>query len=142
MPNFTWQRVDCNSLQVLDQPTASYVQFTGNPVIIVFHKSMNCPGCKEQLPYLQGAYEKLKDSGLKILTIYRGDQVKGVKGYIQSNNINFTALADPEDKVAAKLGFAIGAPISVFVDKNGIIKKYQIGPLDSQSEIEDILKTL
>jgi len=140
MPNFSWDCVDSNSLKVND--TAQLSDLIGKPLIIVFHKSMNCPGCKAQLPYIKGAYENLKDSGLTILTVYRSDMPQDVKSYVTSNGINFTSIADPEDMVASKLGFAIGAPISVFVDKKGVIKKYQIGPLGSQEEIEEAIKSL
>ena len=141
MPNFNWDSVDCSNLQTLPK-SLTLSQFIGNPVFLVFHKSMNCPGCKYQLPFIQSSYEKYKNSGLVIITIYRGDKPKEVKGYIQSNKIDFMALADPNDIVATKLGFAAGAPITVFIDKKGAIKKYQIGPLQSQAEIENILKTL
>jgi peroxiredoxin len=103
---------------------------------------MNCPGCKAQLPHLQGAYENLKDSGLTILTIYRSDNPEDVKGYVTSNGISFKSLADPEDRVASKLGFAVGAPISVFVNTGGKVTKYQIGPLSSQEEIEEAIIAL
>jgi hypothetical protein len=44
--------------------------------------------------------------------------------------------------VASKLGFAIGAPMSVFIDKSGIIQRYQIGAFSNQADIENILATL
>lgn len=141
MPSFNWDAVDCANLQTLPQ-SLNLSQFIGKPIMIIFHKTMNCPGCKQQMPFIKAAYENWKDSGFIILTIYRGDKAQDVKGYAQSNEINFTALADPGDKVATKLGFAIGAPMTVFVDTKGVIKKYQIGPLKSQEEIENILKSL
>jgi len=141
MPNFNWDAVDCKNLQTLPK-SSSLSQFIGKPIMLVFHKTMNCPGCKQQMPFIKAAYENWKDSGFTILTIYRGDKAQDMKGYVLSNELCFTALADPDDKVASKLGFAIGAPMSVFVDTKGIIKKYQIGPLQSQEEIENILKSL
>ncbi len=141
MPDFNWDEVECQSCQSLNT-SARLGQYSGKPIMIVFHKTMNCPGCKQQLPFIQATYEKWKDKGLVVLTVYRGDRVEEVKGYVQKNNINFMALADPEDKVASKLGFAVAAPITVFIDKSGVIKKYQIGPLKSQEEIETILNSL
>ena len=142
MPNFTWDVIDCTSLQVITGKSLSINQLEGKPIMLVFHKVMNCPGCKQQLPFIKAAYEKWKDSGLVLLTIYRSDQIQDVKGYVQDNDINFTALADPKDQVASKLGFGPSAPITVFIDKKGIIKNYNIGPLPSQEAIENILKSL
>ena len=141
MPAFSWNTVDCKTLEESAQ-SQSFNQYAGKAVIIVFHKTMNCPGCKHQLPFIQAAYEKWEDTGLVVLTIYRGDKANEVKGYIQGNGINFTAMADPGDIVAAKLGFAVGAPMTVFVDKKGFIKQYKIGPLQNREEIENILETL
>jgi peroxiredoxin len=141
-PNFSWDCVDSNTYTASSKSELS--QYAGKPVLLLFHKSMNCPGCHEQLPFIQGAYAALKDStGLVVLAIYRSDQPADVKTYSQKNGIeHFMSLADPEDKVASKLGFAAGAPITVYIDKKGIIKKYNLGPMKSQADVEAIIKTL
>ena len=141
VPVFHWNAIECKSLQILPKSMHNG-EYLGKPVIVVFHKVMNCPGCKYQLPFLQAVYGKWKDRGLIILTIYRGDKPKEMKGYIQTNKIEFIALADPGDIVATKLGFAVGAPMNIFIDKEGTIKAYKIGPLQNEAEIETILKTL
>lgn len=140
-PDFIWDTVDFASLQAKSE-SCKLSQYAGKPVMIIFHKTMNCPGCKAQMPFIKGTYETWKDRGLIILTIYRGDQPDDVKGYIQSNELEFTALADPEDSVATTLGFAIGAPMTVFIDRSGVIQKYQIGPLKSQQDIQYILQSM
>jgi peroxiredoxin len=141
MPDFSWDNVDFESLEIMSG-SCTLSQFGAQPVMIIFHKTMNCPGCKAQMPFIKAAYETWKDRGLVVLTIYRSDQPDDVKGYVQSNDLEFIALADPDDRVASELGFAIGAPMSVFIDKSGIIKQYQIGPLKSQQDLEAILQTL
>jgi peroxiredoxin len=140
MPVFSWDCVDVATLNTTGKADLS--QYIGKPLVIVFHKSMNCPGCKEQLPYLKEANKIFKDAGLNILAVYRSDKPDAVKDYSQKNAIDFTSFADPGDRVASKLGFAIGAPITVFIDKKGIIKKYQIGTLPSQAVVEEIIKSL
>jgi peroxiredoxin len=140
-PDFCWDIVDFDSLEV-QSDSCALSEYQGKPVMIIFHKTMNCPGCKQQMPYIKACYDTWKDKGLTILTIYRGDEPKDVKGYVQSNNLNFCALADPDDMIATKLGFAVGAPMTVFIDKSGIIQQYQIGSLKSQEDIENILSTL
>jgi peroxiredoxin len=140
MPNFGWDCVDPATLETNSKADLS--QYIGKPLVIVFHKSMNCPGCKEQLPYLQAASKTFKDAGLSVLAVYRSDKPADVKEYSQKNAIDFTSLADPNDRVASKLGFAVGAPMTVFIDKKGIIKKYQIGTLPGQAAVDEIIKSL
>lgn len=141
VPELKWDILDCDKFQKTGD-SSSLSQFKGKPVIIVFHKTMNCPGCKAQLPFLQAAYTSLKDSGLTIITIYRGDKINQVKDYAINNKIEFLALADNDDGFAKRLGFPVGAPINVFIDRSGVIRNYKIGPLKSQQEIEEIIKSL
>jgi len=142
MPNFTWQTVDCKSLNAIDNKTLSLSDLKGKPVIIIFHKCMNCPGCVQQMPFIRAAYDQRSNASLTILTIYREDKISNVRNFVTSKGYPFTALADYNDEVATKCGFTRGAPITLFVDASGTIKEFKWGPFQSQQEIEDILKSL
>jgi len=141
-PNLTWQIVDCKSLKAIDNKTVSLSDFRGKPIIIVFHKTMNCPGCATQMPFIRAAYDKQTNAELTVLTIYRGDKLSAVRTFVTNKGYIFTALADPNDEFAIKCGFPVMAPITIFIDANGIIKEFKLGPFQSQEEIEDILKSL
>jgi peroxiredoxin len=140
-PNLTWQIVDCKSLKAIDNKTVSLSDFRGKPIIIVFHKTMNCPGCATQMPFIRAAYDKQTNAELTVLTIYRGDKLSAVRTFVTNKGYIFTALADPNDEFAIKCGFPVMAPITIFIDAKGIIKEFKLGPFQSQEEIEDILKS-
>ena len=142
VPNLTWQIVDCKSLKAIDSKTVSLNDFRGKPIIIVFHKTMNCPGCATQMPFIRAAYDKQTNAELTVLTIYRGDKLSAVRTFATNKGYIFTALADPNDEFAIKCGFPVMAPITIFIDAKGIIKEFKLGPFQSQEEIEDILKSL
>jgi len=142
MPNFTWQTVDCKSLKTIDNKTLSLSDLRGKPVIIIFHKVMNCPGCAQQMPFIRAAYDQRTNAALTVLTIYREDKISAVRNFVTGKGYIFTAIADQSDKVATQYGFTRGAPITIFVDADGIIKEFKWGPFQSQEEIEDILKSL
>jgi len=142
VPNLTWQIVDCKSLKAIDNKTLSLSDFRGKPVIIIFHKCMNCPGCSAQMPFIQRAYEQRSNGELAVLTIYREDKISAVRNYVTSEGYIFTALADPNDEFAITCGFPLMAPITIFIDANGIVKEFKCGPFQSQEEIEDIIKSL
>lgn len=142
VPNLTWQIVDCKSLKAIDNKTLSLSDFRGKPVIIIFHKCMNCPGCAAQMPFIRTAYDQRSNGGLTVLTIYREDKISAVRNHVTSKGYIFTALADPNDEFATKCGFGRGAPISIFVDAKGIIKEFNTQPFQSQEEIEKILGSL
>jgi peroxiredoxin len=142
IPNFSWQTIDCKSLNTVDNKTLNLSDLRGNPVIIIFHKVMNCPGCAQQMPFIRAAYDQRTNAMLTVLTIYREDKISAVRNFVTSKGYIFTALADQNDEVATKYGFIRGAPITIFVDAAGIIKEYKLGPFQNQEDIEDILKSL
>ncbi len=141
-PDFTWETVDCKSLEIVAGKTMKLSDLKGKPVMIIFHKTMNCPGCKAQMPFVCAAYEQLANENIMLMTIYRGDSTAAVKRFITGQGYNFTALVDEEDEFAMKCGFPIGAPITIFVDANSIIRAEKVGPFNSQEEIESILNSL
>ena len=141
-PNITWQTVDCKSLKAIDTKTLSLSDLRGKPVIIIFHKCMNCPGCAAQMPFMRAACDQYTNAELTVLTIYREDKTSAVRNHVTDKGYIFTAIADQNDEVATKYGFMRGAPINVFIDDEGIIKDFKWGPFQSQQEIEDIIKSL
>jgi peroxiredoxin len=141
-PDLTWQIVDCESLKAINNKTLSLSNLRGKPVIIIFHKCMNCPGCAAQMPFIRAAYDRRSNRELTVLTIYREDKISAVRNHVIEKGYFFTALADPNDEFATTCGFGRGAPITIFVDANGIIKEFNTQPFKSQEEIENILKSL
>ena len=140
-PDFIWQVIDCESLETIDK-TLSLGDFQGKSVIIIFHKSMGCPGCKKQMPYILGVCDKRTDTDLAVLTIYREDSASKVKGFVTSQGYVFPALADPQDEVAERFGYPPRiAPITLIVDAKGTIKAERIGALESQEELESMLNS-
>jgi len=141
-PEFTWETIDCKSLEIVADKTTSLSDLKGKPIMIIFHKTMNCPGCKAQMPFILGSHDQLVNKDTLLLTIYRGDSMAAVKRFVASQGYTFLALADEKDEFAVRCGFPIGAPITIFVDANGIIKAEKIGPFQSQEEIKSILDSL
>jgi len=141
-PEFTWDTIDCQNLKPIAGKTQSLKDLRGRPVMIIFHKTMNCPGCKAQMPFIKAAYEQRTNKDLVVLTIYRGDSVSDVKRFAINQGYIFPALADTKDEFAAYCGFPVAAPITIFLDSNGSIKGEKIGPFQSQAEIEAVLNSL
>ncbi len=142
IPNLIWQPVDCQSLKVIDDKTLSLNDYRGKPIMIIFQKTMNCPGCASEMPFIRAAYEQRTNGALVVLTVYREDNIAAVRHFATSKGYTFPAIADPNDDLATTCGFARGAPITIFVDTNGVVEDFKCGPFQSQEEIENILKSL
>jgi peroxiredoxin len=142
IPNFTWDTIDCETLTPIAGKTQSLKDLKGRPVMVIFHKTMNCPGCEAQMPYIKSACEQGKNKGLITLTVYRGDGISDVKRFVAKKGYAFIAIADSKDEFATCCGFPVAAPITIFIDANGNIKSEKIGPFQNQDEIIQIIDSL
>jgi len=142
IPDFTWESIDCKTLKPIAGMSQSLKGLRGKPVMVIFHKTMNCPGCEAQMPFIKAAYQQQTDKNLTVLTVYRGDSTADVKRFVINKGYTFTAIADPKDEFANCCGFAPAAPITIFIDANGTIKGEKIGPFKSQDEIMKIIDSL
>lgn len=89
-----------------------------------------CPPCKEEIPYLQGFYEKYKDQGLNIIGIssepavtqrkFRSKQIEN------GNAIEYTLLVDAEGKVSKQYGIR-SIPTTYFISHEGELIKKEVG---------------
>ncbi|MFC2049900.1 peroxiredoxin family protein [Chloroflexota bacterium] len=132
-PDFTLESIEDKSISLSD--------FRGKVVLLVFTK-IDCEDCQKQIPYIEAAYEK-SNGGFAVLDIYQFDAPNKVKDYVAGKQLTaFPALPDPKGKVAIEYGVARFPPTNFIVDAAGIIRYKQIGPFQSQEEIEGILESL
>ena len=142
IPDFTWDTIDCETLEPVAGKTQSLKKLQGKPVMVIFHKTMNCPGCAAQMPLIKSVYEQQTNKDLIVLTVYRGDDISDVKRFVMNKGYIFTAIADSKDEFATCCGFPVAAPITIFIGTDGKIGGEKIGPFRSQDEITTIINSL
>lgn len=107
----------------------SLSQYRGKPVFINFWASW-CPPCKEEMPFIQEAYEKYKDEVVFIgLNITVNDVKEEAIAFMDAYGYQMPILFDYDGKVTL-LYRAKSIPTSFFIDKNGIIKETHTGPMN------------
>ena len=121
-PDFTLPR--------LDGTEVSLSQFYGQPVVINFWASW-CLPCREEMPELVRAYESHKAEDLMILglNLTYSDSLPDVQAFATEFNITFPVLLDEDGTVSQKLYPVLGLPTSVFINRDGIIARVQIGKM-------------
>ena len=124
-------------LPELDGQTVSLSNFQGKPVLINFW-AVSCPPCRFEMPFIQEIFEEWSDKGLVILAINIGESPSTVKRFMESYGYSFLVLLDTRGDVALKYGIRL-IPVSLFIDKNGIIKAVKVGPFSSKAAIEKSL---
>jgi peroxiredoxin len=128
------------TLKSLNGETLSLSDFRGKPVMLTFWK-IDCPACEFQMPHTQALYNEWQNEEIAVLTINVGDRAALVQEFVTSRRLTFPTLLDLQGKVAAAYGI-IGVPTTFFIDAEGILKAYQIGPFQSRQAIESALKSV
>jgi len=128
------------SLKSLDGQTITLSQFRGRPVVINFWASW-CQPCRDEIPFLQQVYNKYNNMGLVFFAIDIGENPETINRYFKDNGLFMPVLLDSNKQVSQDYGIT-GVPETFFIDKNGIIRKWQIGAYPSVQAIEDDLKII
>jgi len=113
--------------------------FRGQVVLINLWATW-CPSCQFEIPVLELAYVAHQADGLVVLGIDIGESADTVRSYVASAGVTYPVLLDRESVMLLKLR-ALGLPVSVIVDRDGIVQVRHNGEL-SRSQIEGYLEPL
>jgi peroxiredoxin len=105
----------------------------GKPVILNFFATW-CGYCRDEMPSLVNLYERKKDAGLFVLAVSEDESPAGpVKAFMQGFGADFSVVMDEGGSIADKYG-AFGLPVSVLIDRDGVIRGRFDGSVDWGSE--------
>ncbi|UCG07095.1 MAG: TlpA family protein disulfide reductase [Desulfobacterales bacterium] len=89
-----------------------------------------CPPCIEEMPSMQKLYNELSGENFEILAVsIDALGIKAVAPFMKAYNLTFPALIDREGTIQ-NLYKTTGVPESFIIDREGILIKRIIGPLD------------
>ncbi len=127
-PDFTISTLDGQSISMSD--------FKGQPVVVNFAASW-CGPCEYEAPVLAAAYEKYKDQ-VVFLGIAVKDNESSQRAFAEKHGLTFPIGMDPAGNIGysyQKAGnVSISAiPMTFFVDREGNIATYWVGPLTDKN---------
>ncbi|GFE61429.1 peroxiredoxin [Geobacter sp. AOG2] len=116
----------------------------GNAVILNFW-STTCPPCVAEIPALNALYREMKANGLVILGIAIDSSDRPVRELANQLKIEYPVLLDGEKNVYFDMYGLFGQPISILVDRSGVVRDKFIGQLDWNSpqiraKVQNLLK--
>ncbi len=123
-----------------DGRTVTLSKLRGQVVVINFWASW-CVPCRQEAAYLERNWRKYKDRGVVFIGVDYADTEKGARAYIQEFDITYINGPDPGTRVAQAFNIK-GVPETYYVDKNGILRGVNIGPLESpqlDQKIDELL---
>ena len=116
-------------------------QFRGQVVVLNFWATW-CPPCIEETPSLVRMQARLKDKGVVVLAVSIDADDAAYHKFLKDYSVNTVTVRD-EAKKAATLYGTFGWPETFIIDRNGVIRRKFIGPVDWISpEVTDYLSKL
>jgi len=130
------------NLSNLEGETISLSEYRGQPVILNFW-ALSCPYCKLEMPFIEQAWDTYGNNaqGLMVFTINIRDSSSSINSYLESEGYTFTVLRDEGARAAGKYQVN-GIPVTVFIDKNGIIQDIVTGAFPNWPSLENRLSKI
>jgi peroxiredoxin len=124
----------------LDGKETSLSQYRGKIVMLNFWQS-SCSACASETPYIQAVFEGWPADKLEILALSVEERAIFVQTFLNTRALTFPVLLDSNGDVSDTYQVA-SFPTTFFIDTDGIIRAKKTGHFTSQTEIENMLKSL
>jgi peroxiredoxin len=124
-------------LQDLDGNNVSLEDFRGKDVLLNFWATW-CGPCRIEMPLFERTYNEHRDHGLIVVGINFDEPEQTVINFREEFGLTFPILLDPGADVQ-RLYQILGYPSSIWIDREGNIRKIHIGIL-LESQLEAYLE--
>jgi peroxiredoxin len=108
--------------------TVQLSQFKGQVVLLNFWATW-CPPCVEEMPSLVEMQRQMKGRNIMVLAVSIDVDEKAYHQFVKEHGVNLLTVRDPEQKTANLYG-THGWPETYVIDRNGVIRRKFIGPVD------------
>lgn len=128
------------SLPLLEGGEARLSDYRGKVVLLNIWATW-CGPCRTEMPYMERMYQSLQGQPFEILAVSVDEKgAEDVAPFVRELGLSFPILLDPDKKVEG-LYQTSRVPESFIIDKNGVVRRLVIGPLQP-SHFEEIRRLL
>jgi peroxiredoxin len=130
------------TLELLNGEKSELDLYSGKSLAITFMSSW-CPCSNDSIPLMNAAYTDNKDKNLAFLMVGIQDSRAKFRQFVEKWRIPFPAGYDEGNRIAREYGIH-SPPTTVFIDRNGDVKRVFYGNIDEKKDefpqwIEEIL---
>jgi cytochrome c biogenesis protein CcmG/thiol:disulfide interchange protein DsbE len=111
--------------------SVSLNQFRGQVLVLNFWATW-CTPCSQELPSMMNMQDRLKPRGVTVLGVSIDVDNDAYHRFLKQRSVNFLTVRDPEQKVAELYGTS-GWPETYVIDREGILRRKFIGPINWDS---------
>jgi peroxiredoxin len=108
----------------------------GNTVLINFWASW-CTPCIEETPALVAAFNEIDDPGVRFIGIGVQDSADKLTAFAAEYKLSYPIAQDTDGRIADAYG-VVGLPMTVLVDREGIIRKVWPGAVTRDQVLKEI----
>jgi cytochrome c biogenesis protein CcmG, thiol:disulfide interchange protein DsbE len=124
------------SLTLFGGRTLALEELRGQVVMIDFWASW-CPPCRQEAPVLAQVYEEYKGKGVEFVGVDIWDSRSEALKFIDRYGVTYPSGLDGKGIIAIDYGVS-GIPEKYFIDRNGLLVKKFIGPMD-EAKLKQVL---
>lgn len=128
----------------LEGDTVALSDFRGRPVLVNLWATW-CAPCRRETPYLQSVSERFADQGLEVVGVSVDNRTArgSIREFMEEYGVTYTILHDPAGRALDTFS-AIGLPVTLLVDGDGIVRFLQLGPIPEgyprfESALEEVV---
>ena len=118
---------------------ANLAEMRGRPVVLNFWASW-CVECRYETDLLEQAWQQYRDDGVVFLGVAYADVEPNSIAYIEEFGVTFPHAPDLGTDISQEYEIT-GVPETFFIDRNGVIRHVQIGPV-SQQMLDELMPQL
>jgi cytochrome c biogenesis protein CcmG/thiol:disulfide interchange protein DsbE len=124
------------SLKTVDGEEIILSSLRGKVVLLDYWSSW-CAPCILEGKILAKKYDELKNMDVEFVGIAIWDSESNVLNFIEENKINYPIGIDTKGTIAIDYGLT-GIPEKYLIDKNGVIRKKFVGPVE-ETQLENMI---
>jgi len=113
-------------LERLDGSSASLAQEIGSKIVVLDFFATWCPPCRKSMPAYDALYRDYRDKGVAVYGVNLREGPELVERFLKEEGLSLPILMDPYGEAAD--AFRVSSiPQSVIIDRNGVIRKVEVG---------------